>query len=298
MSPIPALANNINATMDGQLRGSLGREFNGTGNLSFSRGRFFGLTVTNGRIPFDWAFALGGHGELKIRDATAQGGNGRINATTDYSWGLDNRLDGHVRFAGIDLKAVLTETADFSSVSGRADGRFDFRGENVRDFDDLTGTLAANFTQASALETPILRPIAPYVAPGQSLTGFTRGDLLAYLSHGVFRIQRMALEAPSVRIYSEGSVTIEGRLDLAVNAMTGQIGANPDLIRLAGLRLPAIGPIPVTMIVRASNVLSNHVIRLRVGGTIRAPTVQVNAAALLSEGVLRYFLNSSGVPLP
>jgi hypothetical protein len=298
LSPIPTLAKNINATIDGQLRGSLSREFTGTGNLSFSRGRIFGLTVTDGRFPFDWALSLGGRGELKIHDATAQGGSGRITAATDYSWGLDNRLDGHVRFAGIDLKSVLTETADFSRVSGRADGRFEFRGENVRDFDDLTGTLAANFTQTSALETPILRPIAPYIAPGQSLTGFTRGDLLAYPSRGVFRIQRLALEAPSVRLYSEGSVTTEGRLDLAVNAMTGQIGANPDLIRLVGLKLPTIGPIPVTMIVRASNALSNHVVRLRVGGTMRAPTVQVNAAALLSEGVLRYFLNASNVPLP
>jgi translocation and assembly module TamB len=298
LSPWPKLAANVNAIVDGQVRGSLGREFSGTGQISFSRGHLFGLTVTDGRFPFDWAYALGGSGELKFHEMTAQGGSGRFTGDSDFQFGLDHRLTGRVRFTGVDLKSVLTETADFNRISGRADGRFDFHGENVRDFDDLSGILAANFTQTSALEAPILRPIAPYIAPGQSLTGFTRGDLLAHLAHGVFRVQRLTLEAPSLRLYGEGSVTVEGRLDLAINAMTGQIGANPDLIRLTGLRLPTIGPIPVTMIVRASNMLSNHLIRLRVGGTIRAPSVQVNAAALLSEGVLRYFLSSSGVSLP
>src|SRR4029077_21011953 len=124
------------------------------------------------------------------------------------------------------LKAVLTETADFSSVSGRANGRFDFRGENVRDVDDLSGTLAVEFTQPSTLETPFFRPLAPYISPGQSVTGFTRGDLLAHLSRGIFRIQRLTLEAPSARVIADGSVSVEGRLDLSVAALTGQIGPN------------------------------------------------------------------------
>jgi uncharacterized protein involved in outer membrane biogenesis len=298
LAPFPALVRNVNATLDGQIRGSLAREFHGTGRIGFSRGRIFGLTVTDARFPFDWAFSPGGRGEVRFREMSAQGGTGRFTGQSNFLWGLENRLDGRVHFAGVDLKTVLTETADFSRISGRANGRFDFQGSNVREIDDLSGTLSATFAQASALESPILRPIAPYVAPGQSLTGFTRGELLAHLARGVFRIQRLALEAPALRLFGEGSVTTEGRLDLSINALTGQIGANPDLLRVAGLQLPAIGPIPVTLIVRASNMLSRHVIRLRVGGTICTPTVQVNAAALLSEGVIRYLLNPGNLPIP
>jgi hypothetical protein len=297
-APFPALSRNVTATFDGQLRGSLGREFSGTGQLSFSRGRLFGLTVTDGRLPFDWAAARSGLGEVKFHEMSAQAGNGRITGDVEYAWGPESRTSGQLRFLRADLKAVLTETADFSSVSGKANGRFDFRGENVRDVDDLSGTLAMEFTQPSTLEAPFFRPIAPYIAPGQSLTGFTRGDLLAHLSRGVFRIQRLALEAPSARMMADGSVSVEGRLDLSVAALTGQIGPNSQLMRLGGITLPAVGPLPVATIVRLSNSLSNHVVRLRVGGTIHSPTVQVNAAALLSESVLRYFLSTSSLPLP
>src|SRR5205823_4784834 len=111
LSPLPKLASNISATMDGTLRGSLGHEFNGTGQLSFSRGHVFGLTVTDGRLPFDWAFSLGGSGEVKFHDLSAQGGNGRISGDTEYLWGLDNRLDGHRRFARPSLARRLSHSA-------------------------------------------------------------------------------------------------------------------------------------------------------------------------------------------
>jgi hypothetical protein len=114
----------------------------------------------------------------------------------------------------------------------------------------------------------------------------------------VFRVQRLTLEAPSVRMFADGSVTVEGRLDLGVAALTGQIGPNSELMRLAGVTLPAVGPVPVATIVRLSNSLSNRIVRLRVGGTIHSPTVQVNAAALLSESILRYFLSTSNLPVP
>ena len=135
-----------------------------------------------------------GLGEVKFHEMSAQAGNGRITGDAEYAWGLESRASGQLRFLGADLKAVLTETADFSSVSGRANGRFEFRGENVRDVDDLSGTLAVDFTQPSTLDTPFFRPLAPYISPGQSVTGFTRGDLLAHLSGGIFRIQRLTLE--------------------------------------------------------------------------------------------------------
>lgn len=298
LSPFPTLAEHVHATIDGQIRGSLGREFTGSGALSFSRGRVFGLTVTDARAPFDWAYAVGNRAEIYFRDLRAQAGSGRITGDTEVFIATENRITGHLRFLGVDLKSVLTETADFGRVTGRADGRFDFKGENVRDLNDLSGTLGLTFAQTSALEAPVLRPIAPYVAPGQSFLGFTRGELQAVLARGVFRIQRLTLEAPSLRIFADGNVTTSGRLDLAVNALTGQIGTNPQLMRLAGITLPALSPIPVATLARISNDLSRRVIRLSIGGTIRAPIVQVNAAAILTESVVRYFLGSmNAMPL-
>jgi uncharacterized protein involved in outer membrane biogenesis len=292
LSPFPSLDDQVHAKMDGQIRGSLGRVFSGSGAFSFSRGRIFGLSVTDARLPVDWALSPGNRVDLRFRDLRAQAGTGRITGNVEALISSDTRIEGQLRFLGVDLKSVLKETADFERVAGRADGSFDFKGDRVQDLGDVSGQLQLTFTQTSALETPILKPIAPYVAPGQSFLGFTRGELRAFLFNRVLRIQRLTLEAPSVRIFGEGNVTTSGRLDLSVSAMTGQIGASPQLLRLAGVTLPPLSPIPVATLARISNDLSRRMIRLHIGGTIRVPTVQVNAAALLTESVVRYFLGS------
>jgi hypothetical protein len=76
------------------------------------------------------------------------------------------------------------------------------------------------------------------------------------------------------------------------------MGANPNFLRLLGLRIPAAGPIPVSLLLEASTYLSNRTIHLRVTGTVRSPVVQVQPVALLSDEVVRFFINRSSLPIP
>jgi hypothetical protein len=83
-----------------------------------------------------------------------------------------------------------------------------------------------------------------------------------------------------------------------VTAQTGQYGANPRLLRLLGLRLPAVGPIPLSLILEATDYLSNRLVHLRVTGTWRSPVITVEPVSLLSQEAVLFFLNRSNLPIP
>ena len=111
---------------------------------------------------------------------------------------------------------------------------------------------------------------------------------------------KVAQDNPQVRsgakLFAGGSVSLGGRLDLDVVYNTGNIGPSAPLLRLFLRDIPAIGPIPVGLIVRVTEALSNRIVRLRVEGTTDRPNVRVNAANLLSENAVRFFVGQY-VPL-
>ena len=71
----------------------------------------------------------------------------------------------------------------------------------------------------------------------------------------------------------------------------GQLGVDPRVLRLLGIRIPAFGPIPVGLILEVTSYLSNRVVRARVTGTFDQPVVNINLTSLLTEGAIRYFLS-------
>ena len=106
----------------------------------------------------------------------------------------------------------------------------------------------ATLMQTSVRELPVFQMLTPYLNPVGLVQPFQSGDIRGRLSGGVFRISRLALHSPNAQLFAEGSVTVRGRLDLNVVAHTGTIGPESPGLRLIGLRLPALGPIPVGLI--------------------------------------------------
>ena len=147
----------------------------------------------------------------------------------------------------------------------------------------------------SDIRTCTVFPAPQYVFSGRSAPAI---HLLqsGRLAHGVFRIERLALANPGARVFAEGSITLKGRVDLAVVAATGQVGPNVRGLRLLGLRIPAIGPLPLSLTMEVSDLLSNRTVRLTITGTVKTPIVQVNTAALLTETAVRFFLGQYVLP--
>ena len=195
--------------------------------------------------------------------------------------------------------SLLRRDGELGSYAvGQVTGRVDFSSDGLRSFDDLDATAAATLSQSQALQIPVLSVLAPFVAPGQSATTFDQGDLRGRLSRGVFRLQRLTLTSRIVGLVIVGNVTTQGRLDLDVTGNTGRLGINPAFLRVAGVSVPAVGPIPVGVILEVSSYLANRVIHLRVTGTVRNPDVRLEPITLLAEEAVRFFVLQSGAPVP
>ncbi len=301
LAPWPDLASLIEGPLQARLRGILGREWFGSGLVVLARGTVLGVDISAWRLPLDWSFAPGqGRGQVQIRESSAQVARGRATAQANLGWGAGSRLDGSIRFFGVDLQTLLRQLTESSQIgAGQMTGRFEFAGSEVRSLNDLTGILEAAFAQTQALEFPVLRQLAPYLAPGQSPNAFFRsGDLRARLARGVFRIERLSLVGTLVQLFMEGTISLQGRLALDVLANTGRLGPNPVGLRLLGLRLPVTGPVPLGLLTQASNYLSNRLLHLRVSGTIRSPIVQIEPISLLTEEAVRFFVSRSNLPIP
>jgi hypothetical protein len=291
LAPWPALSSQMEGPLDARLRGTLGREWSGTGLLALGRGRVFGLTVTEGRIPLDFFFVpQRGRGQLEVRDVTAQAAAGRVTGQASFAWDVGNRLDGTLRFTGLQLQTLLHELGSLNQAgSGRVTGRIGFSGTDLRSLNDLTANVEASFQQTQTMSIPVLSQVAPFIPGLSSSSMFTSGDLRGRLAGGIFRIQRLGLQSSLMQLLVEGTFNTQGRLNLDVTANTG-LRVNPSLIGFLARRIPVAGPIPVGLILEASTVLAPRLIHLRVTGTFRSPSIQVEPIALLTQEAVIFFL--------
>jgi uncharacterized protein involved in outer membrane biogenesis len=292
LAPWPALAANVSGAVSARLRGTLGREWTGGGNVVFTRGKLAGLEVSELRLPLRFAVAPArGRAHLDIEDTSASVARGRLSGRASLGFGLGTRLEGNVRFSGVDLRSVLRSLTDSTQLgAGQVSGRIEFSGHDVRSLDDVTADVDASFSQAQAFQFPVLSQIAPFILPGQSSTTFQSGDLRGRLSNGIFRVQRLRLAGNVVSLFAQGNVTTAGRLNLDVTATTQVVGTGAAGVRLLFLRLPLTGPLPLSLLLDATGYFSSTSIHLLVIGTVRSPTVRVEPLSLLTDEAARFFL--------
>ncbi len=256
LAAYPDAAAQVQGPVDLRLRGNLGRRWHGSGGADLTRGRVFGAAVDELHLPVTFEFSPARQsGRVAIRDANAQLAGGRATGQAEFDWsgGEAPRLEGNARFNNAEVRSLVKPGGSLGSyLVGRITGRVDFGSDGLRSLDDLEATVSATLADSQALEIPVLNVLAPYLAPGQSATTFQKGDLRGRLSRGVFRLQRLTLSSSIARMAIVGTVNTQGRLNLDVTGSTGTLGVNPTFLQAIGLRIPAVGPIPVSLILEAS----------------------------------------------
>jgi hypothetical protein len=179
----------VEGPLEVHLRGNLGREWRGTGQMLLQRGRVFGVEVHDWRLPIDFAFLpLRNRGRIEVRESAGQAAGGRVLGNAAWSWGGNSQLDGQIRFFGVQAQALLRQLADVqTNGSGQISGRIDFGGDNVRSIEDVSADVYASMQQGQALGFPVLAQIAPFLYPAVSAgTIFQSGELRARLATGAF----------------------------------------------------------------------------------------------------------------
>jgi hypothetical protein len=100
LAPWRTVAERVEGQLRVRLRGRLGRQWYGSGEVAVARARLSGAEVLDWRLPFDWAFAPGiGAGQAEIREGTGLFALGRVISRISLAWGSGLRVEGHMRFS-------------------------------------------------------------------------------------------------------------------------------------------------------------------------------------------------------
>jgi hypothetical protein len=298
---VPPWSDLLQGPMDLSLRGSIDGGLNGGGAIVLTRGKVLGVEVSEWRLPVQFSVALRrGDLELTVNDMHAVVAHGRAMGRGAFTQAAGSgRLEGNIRFHDLDMRALVAASGEGNAFGGgRVAGRIDLGGSDIRSADDVTATISATLSQTQALQLPVLKQLTPYLRPGMSASSFQSGQLEARLSRGSVRIQKLTLEGRLLQMIVEGTISLQGRIDLEVTARTDNIAFLPPGLRLLGLRLPAAGVLPVGLITEASLLLANRTVHLRVTGTLRSPVIQVEPIRLLTQEAVRYFLTRALFPTP
>lgn len=283
----------VQGPIDVRLRGSLGPEWRGSGSVSLPRAKVVGVEVSEWRVPIDFSWTPAtGQVEVSVRESSAQLGSGRAQLRASLRRTEGWRVEGQLLFFDAAVRSLAGMVGEVTSFArGRVNGRIDFTGAEMRSLTDFHANVQAKLNDVQALQLPVLRLIVPHVLPGQGALEFQAGELRGRLAGGVFRISELTLDSNVLLLLLQGSVTVQGRLDLDVTAQTTSPGINPLLLRVILQRLPPVGPVPVGLIIRVTDLLAERVVALRIAGSFRAPRVQVEPIRQLSEQAVRYFLS-------
>src|SRR5262249_13962570 len=248
------------------------------------------LDVTALNLPFDFTYTPGeGFAELSVRESSAAVALGRLTGTARLTTRGATRLKGDLRFAELDVQNLLRQFSDSGHLgAGKITGKADFWADNLQSINDLAANVDLKLRETQPKSMPVISQILASLGPMPSSSTYTSGDLRGRLWGGVFRIDRMSLAGGVVPLFITGVVTVQGRLDLDVLVHPQRTAASGGpLLRLLGVRIPAEGQIPTNLLTEATSLLAGRLIRLRVTGTIRSPTIQLQPIALLAEEALR-----------
>ena len=157
---LPDFANRFNVPVDGRLTTSMGREWRGSGVLTASRGKIFGIPVTDVRMPVEWvAVPDRGRSEVRLRDVTATAAGGQLSGSLSVNSfnDLPPKLAGGVQFRNVNLSSAFR---DAGQVIGNLplSGSLDFGSDQYRGPDSLTANLRATLGESQPLRCPCCQP--------------------------------------------------------------------------------------------------------------------------------------------
>jgi hypothetical protein len=103
-------------------------------------------------------------------------------------------------------------------------------------------------------------------------------------------LDRTVIDGGVAKLSVEGQTSLRGKLDLQVTAETGDLANAPGLTRLVRSPLTLAAPVPVSLLAEANEFLSERLVYLHVGGTVKRPVVRVQPARQLQQETIQFFL--------
>jgi translocation and assembly module TamB len=287
----PALAKMVQGFGHLKLSGRLDEVLHANGEMLVDRGRVYGLPLASLRAPTELAYTPAtGQGTLDVRRWSTRLAGGQASGDARLNLGIDRSFQGDVQLVALDLATLIrTETEAVRPGSGKVNGRVTVAGPDPDDLRRLRGRVVIDLDDASVGSLPVFRELDRFL--GSASGGlFEDGDLVGTLGHGQLAVEELTLVGRTVQMHATGSVGFDTRLDLVVLVNTSQlipetgqalVGIIPGLGDAMGRRDEAVRSV--------AGFLSNRLLKFRVGGTLRNPSINIDPAVVVSSAAVGFF---------
>lgn len=284
--------------LDSRVDGQIGRRITGRGYVGFDRASLHGVSGQSARVPVQFDIApLENRGRIELRRSRFRLFGGTVAGAAVAEFGNRFDLQTDLQLTNVHSGNLIASLADYDGLDqGRLTGRLKLSGRDIRSARDLDGSFVGSLDRASAFQLPVLEQVGRFLSTG-TLTdqSFDSNEIRLALNRGQVKIANLNFQNALAKVAVEGSVYLDGRLDLLVAARVERLDQPTLIDELLGSPLARLGGSPATVLARAAEFLSDRVAFLAVRGTVNRPQIRVDAGRQIREETIRYFLSESGL---
>jgi translocation and assembly module TamB len=235
---------------------------------------------------------------LRVRRCLARFAGGHVRGDGSVRFGNDRSFQGEVVLTDVDLETLArTQTDARRPATGRISGRITLNGPDPALLARYRGKVVLDLDDASLVALPVLSALDRFL--GAASGGlFEDGDLIGTIANKQLIIEMFTLEGRLAQLHAAGTVGFDGQVNLEVLVNTNQIipqtgqalvDAIPGLRRVIGRSEQAS--------LQVANYLSNRLLKFRVTGTIKNPSVSLDPTIAVAETALGFFAGVLKLPL-
>lgn len=296
---LPSVGQRLNGFGTLRLAGSLDEAFRASGDLHMAEAKFAGVPLSELRLPVEMTVSPdSGAGIIHIRRMAARVAGGQVRGDATLKLGADRAFQSQFQLTGVDLQTLTRLDAESTRPSsGRINGRISLAGPNPSQLQHYRGKVSLDLDDASLFSIPVFREIEKFL--GATRNGlFEDGDMVGTIANGQLIVEMLTLQGRIVQLHATGTIGFDTQLNLEVLINTNQIipetgqalvGLIPGLRETLGRGGEAS--------LRVANYLSNRLLKLRVTGTLKNPSVSVDSSILVADTAVSFFGGVLKLPL-
>jgi translocation and assembly module TamB len=296
---LPLFSQNVEGFGTLRLAGGLGATFRANGDIAVPQARLFRLPVRELRVPAELVVDPGsGAGTVRVRGGSTRFAGGQVRGEGSIRLGTNRSFQGEVVLTGVDLNTLARVlTAARRPASGRISGRLSLNGPDPAEVARYRGRVILDLDDASILSLPILSALDRFL--GSASGGiFEHGDLVCTIANKQVIVETFTLKGRIAQLHTTGTVGFDGQVNLVVLINTNQIIPQTGqalVMAIPGLR-NAIGRREQATL-QVANFLSNRLLKLRVTGTVKNPSVSLDPKIVVANTAVAFFAGVLKLPL-
>ena len=299
MAMVPNLAKDVEGVGSLRVAGRLDETIHANAEVLIPRARVMGFPISDVRFPGELDLSpTTGSGSFQARHWAGRVAGGNVSGNVLVRLGEERSFHSEVQLDNVDLEVISRlESIGKKSASGKVSGKVSLNGPNPNQVARMRGRVDIDLDDASLVEMPVIRELDRFLGSARGGGLFEDGDLHGTIANRTLFVEQLTLEGKLIQIHATGSVTMEGSLNLEVLVSTSQV------IPQSGLALINVIPGLGTAIgrgeeaaLRVASFLSDKLLKFRVGGTIKSPTVQLDPGVAVGDGAVGFFSNVFKLP--